>query len=108
MIQLADIFVPHKPHHRWNILLGLIAFTVGFYLIIFFIELFWCSPPSKIWNPDIPGKCIDNSTIYIATSIINVFDDFAIFALPVVWTSKLHIPSNQKLKVIAVFAVGLL
>lgn len=108
MFQLADIFVPYKPHKRWNTLLGLIAFTVGFYVVIFFIAIFLCRPLSKIWNPDIPGTCIDKSTVYVATSVVNVFDDFAIFALPVVWTSKLQISSSQKVKVMAVFAIGLL
>ena len=61
-----------------------------------------------MWNPDIPGHCIESRSIWIISGVVNVLSDFSILILPfpIIW--RLQIPKSKKLGIVAVFGVGLL
>lgn len=67
-----------------------------------------CIPQAKIWNPLLPGKCIDRKKLDTANAGINVLSTLFILCLPqgVIWS--LQMTKKMKMKVSAVFAVGLL
>ena len=42
-----------------------------FYAIAVFLAIFACRPRKKIWNPDLPGKCLDSKSLYITSASFN-------------------------------------
>lgn len=42
-----------------------------FYSIAVFLAIFACRPRKKIWNPDLPGKCLDSKSLYITSASFN-------------------------------------
>lgn len=51
------------------------------------ISVVVCIPFTKVWNPEVAGRCINANAFYIATSTLNMVFDLAIFILPIpiVW-----------------------
>lgn len=93
---------------RFWAIMGFIGFNLIFFTILMFLEIFQCVPRPKIWNPMLPGQCIDINSTFVATGVINVIDDFAILILPIAWILKLQTTTKKKLSISAVFLVGLL
>lgn len=108
LLQLLQIFVPHKREYRWYALMTLIGANAVFFTILMFLEIFECVPREKIWRPTLPGKCLNIEKTFVATGVINVCDDFTILVLPLTWVWKLHVPTKRKVGISCVFAAGLL
>lgn len=108
LLQLLEIFVTQKRNFRWYALLSLIGANVVFFTILFFMEIFQCIPRVKIWDPTVPGTCIDIQNTFVATGVINVCDDFIILILPVYWVWLLKISTKRKAGISLIFAAGLL
>ena len=87
---------------------GLSIIFALFYFPIQFIEIFLCNPREAIWNPLVPGKCMNNSAINITTGVFNTFTDWILLFMPqhVIW--KLNLPPQRRLAIASVFLVGLL
>ncbi len=79
-----------------------------FYLADLFVEIFQCVPRSKIFNPAIPGHCVNINDAVIVTACINITSDILIFVLPMLKIWRLQMPSRKKVGVSAVFALGFL
>ncbi|SLM40448.1 hypothetical protein LPUS_11260 [Lasallia pustulata] len=77
-----------------------------FYLVTTFLLIFLCKPREKLWNPMLPGHCINLDAIYQITGIFNVVSDFTIMLLPVPPLWKLQLPLKRKCGVVAIFATG--
>ena len=71
-------------------------------------EIFECTPREKIWNPSLPGTCINIQLSFVITAVINIVSDVTILLLPLAWIWQLQMPVTRKLGVSAVFATGLL
>jgi hypothetical protein len=110
LLQLMDIFVPPlvPRNTRWYSLAILVAANTVFFVTLGFLEIFQCVPRAKIWNPRLPGRCIDINKTFVATGVINVIDDFIILVFPLVWTWKLQLRTKQKIGVCMIFATGFL
>ncbi|RYC64117.1 hypothetical protein CHU98_g2087 [Xylaria longipes] len=67
-----------------------------------------CSPHEKIWHPTIPGRCFNTKAFFISNAALNLASDIIILALPqrVIWTLKM--PTQKKIGVSVVFAVGVI
>ena len=108
LLQLIQIFVIGRKVFRWYLFYVLIGLNAFFFTIHFFLTIFQCIPRQKIWNPTMAGSCIDAERSFIASSVINVFDDFLILGLPLVFTWKLQTPVHKKVRISVIFASGLL
>lgn len=67
-----------------------------------------CIPRSKLWDPNLPGRCLNPFAIYYSSGIYNILVDSVLFILPQysIWT--LRMPVGRKAKVSAAFAMALL
>ncbi|KAK1141820.1 hypothetical protein N8T08_008485 [Aspergillus melleus] len=67
-----------------------------------------CIPFRKLWDPAIPGGCIDLPKFYYGLQIPNIVTDAIILAMPmkVVW--NLHVPKTQKVALSGIFLLGFL
>ncbi|EXV01936.1 hypothetical protein X797_004769 [Metarhizium robertsii] len=108
-IQLKRIFSPRRSSGgavRWA-LNGLIAATIMYYIACFFTFTFQCIPRDKIWNPEVAGKCIDNSAGVLSAGLINLLLDLGILVVPVWAIWHLQMPLKRKIGAMSVFAVGI-
>ena len=79
------------------------------YTISTFLTIFACSPREASWNPLITDyRCLSNNTSAMVSLIFNVVSDITILTLPVRAVSRLRIPIRNKVKIVLLFAIGLL
>ena len=104
---IARIF---SPHRKAVLLARVIIVLMGFYYISsFFIKVFRCTPIHKSWNITTPGKCITTeSSIFLADCIISLVTDLSILVLPMPLVWGLKISRKRKLRIMVVFAGGIL
>jgi len=104
---IARIFAPHrKVVLLARIIIGLMLL---YYLPSFFIKVFRCIPIHKTWDIKARGKCITTeSAIFLADCIVSLITDLAILIIPMPLVWKLQAPRRRKLRIMAVFAGGIL
>lgn len=87
-----------------------IAAILIFYLIMTAFNIFLCRPREKFWDPLLTttGSCYNFDASMQATGLFNIISDFAILLLPIWPIWKLQVPLKKKLKILAVFATGVL
>lgn len=107
MRQIEAIFLQHRyksiSHTLLKTLIWANLFFYGGWMLSFILA---CIPREKIWNPEIPGRCIDNDAALIASSAINILSDVTILLLPLAAIRHLQVTQKSKLKAAAIFAVG--
>lgn len=86
----------------------LIVVNTIFYVVSFFVAIFLCHPREKIWNPVMPGTCIDNKTLYIFSAGFNVVSDIAMLSVPIYLIWALQMSIKRKIGVSAIFGTGTL
>lgn len=79
-----------------------------FYVITFFVDLFRCTPVEAEWNPSVKGKCFSYAAFPWATGIFNFISDFYILALPMPIIFGMLMPLARRLRIAAIFGLGLL
>ena len=109
LLQIQRIFVPPKQRNfmfytSWIlIILNIIVYTCTFFAFVFA-----CMPQEKIWNPTVPGRCLDAGASVIVTSIINLISDASILVLPIKAIWALNMGLKKRLGVAAMFTTDLL
>lgn len=87
----------------------IILATGTFYTISTFLTIFACSPREAFWNPLITnGKCLNNDLSTLITCLFNIVSDILILILPARAVWKLRINTKNKIKIVLLFAIGLL
>ena len=104
-LQFIQIFGLNRNKKFWFlqvfILVNLLYFTATV-----FITTFQCTPRAKIWNPTIPGTCLNYQAFLLVTGIFNVITDALLLVLPIVSIWNLQMSKKRKLGISAVFVVG--
>lgn len=67
-----------------------------------------CSPVSAFWDPEVPGKCLNQLAIWYVMASINLVSDFVIFSMPLPVIKNLQLPKKQKIMLMGVFCLGFL
>ncbi|MCJ1458495.1 hypothetical protein MMC28_008868, partial [Mycoblastus sanguinarius] len=88
LLQYIRIFVPTRRSAMFYSINVLIWTNCLFYIADTLVEIFQCVPRTKIWDPTIPGHCVNVNIAFITTA-------------------ALHMPTRRKLGISAVFAAGL-
>ena len=108
LLQYMRIFVPTRRGMIYVAIHVLIWSNVVMYLFLVFWLTFACIPREKIWNPAVPGKCLNPKANSVFSASWNMVSDFTILFLPIYSIWKLQMPVKRKAGVSAVFVVGLL
>ena len=84
----------------------LIWCCVAWFIAIFLLDIFQCSPVQRQWNRALPGTCINDRLSFVANGIFNIVIDFAtlLLPMPVIW--KLHRSWQDRIALMAIFALG--
>ncbi|KAH8586136.1 hypothetical protein B0O99DRAFT_748537 [Bisporella sp. PMI_857] len=85
-----------------------IVLVSGFGIATSIVSMTLCIPFTKLWNPHVPGHCVNIKAYYIAVPALNMIFDIAIFILPIPLLWALKLPRRQRISLVAVFAVGLI
>jgi hypothetical protein len=67
---------------------------------------FLCTPVSKLWKPQLAGKCMDPRTYWLSAAGINIGIDFAVLILPLPAITQLRLPRKQKICMVLMFLLG--
>ncbi|KAK7178364.1 hypothetical protein PSPO01_15586 [Paraphaeosphaeria sporulosa] len=100
---LIRIFAPYRK--RIYFIYVLAAVLIIYYTVAWFLKIFVCWPISAYWMGQ-SEKCLDQSALITADSIINTVTDAIILVLPLPLTWSLQIPRNKKMRVGGMLAVG--
>ncbi|PYI07202.1 hypothetical protein BO78DRAFT_396505 [Aspergillus sclerotiicarbonarius CBS 121057] len=102
---LARIFIL-RPSQIISVRIVL-AITVIYYIIIFFVKVFICTPVSVFWlSPTLEAKCLSKSAILLADAVMSVVTDLAILLLPLLLMWPLRLSMLKKCKVALMLGAG--
>lgn len=88
-------------------LITLMVIILGFYISNTLLNIFKCSPRSKIWNSTISGKCVDRVMLANISGGFNLASNFSILLLPVHAVSRLQMSTSKRIIVILGVTFGL-
>jgi hypothetical protein len=100
---IARIFSPYKKRMQGIYALG--GLLVIYYIISLVLKVRICWPISAYWQGD-QSKCLNQSAVITADSIISTVTDAIILLLPLPLTWSLQLPTRKKLRVGGMLAVG--
>ncbi|PYH49438.1 uncharacterized protein BP01DRAFT_388473 [Aspergillus saccharolyticus JOP 1030-1] len=84
-----------------------LAVTVTYYTIIFFIKVFICLPVSYFWTHyDQEDQCLDKAAVILADAVMSIATDLAIILLPAFLTISLNLSHIKKIKVSLMMGCG--
>ncbi|KAF2004708.1 hypothetical protein P154DRAFT_571915 [Amniculicola lignicola CBS 123094] len=106
LLQIKRIFAAHHKNFNYWAVQTLIAINFLVYMTLALSFIFACWPRKKIWNPSVPGTCVDRRILLPTTSTINILSDASILLLPTLSIAKLDLPIRQRLAAGAIFATG--
>ena len=106
LLSLLKLFAPIHQGWTYWLCISTIVFVALFYTAVIFIVVFACWPREKIWDPLVPGKCLNATDVLITTSAINAATDFVILFLPIVSVWRLQMSKHKKWGVSMIFACG--
>lgn len=92
---------------RWLCYAGAFVCT-ALYVAQFFHNIFICIPIQKDYNPKLLGHCLPSRVGGSVTAIFNVITDLYILILPLPFVWSLHMKLGPKLRLTALFGLGLL
>ena len=93
----------------WYSVRIIISVTAVYYVISTSLTIWACSPRDAFWNPLITdARCLDNNTVVLVTCLFNIVSDIIILVLPARAVWKLRMPTKNKIKIVCLFAIGLL
>jgi hypothetical protein len=103
----ATLTIDHYP--RLSIyIMHFVAFAFGMTCI--FVTLFQCHPISKMWegpeDNNVPGRCLNMNDFNYFNSSFMLATDLILYAMPLVFTWKLHVSRPQRIAVNLLFALG--
>ena len=106
LLQYLRIFIPNRGK-TYYLVHWFIWTNNVFFLLQFVLVMFQCIPRRKIWEPFLPGHCIDWRLDLIITSVFNLISDLIVLLLPFVWIWRLHMSWRRKIGVSAIFMIGI-
>ena len=107
-LQFIRIFIPNHRSTSFYLVQVLLWGNILVFSVFLLIRIFECAPISKIWEPIIPGTCISHSFVWVCITCICLVSDVLIMVLPITWVYHLQMPSQRKIIISAVFAIGTL
>lgn len=88
----------------------LIAVSVVWWIMLFFMGVARCSPVSAAWSPSLPpgAHCMSLETIFLAFEIVNCLTEIAMIIVPLYAVRQLQISRRLKTSISFIFAAGFL
>ncbi|KAI1120090.1 hypothetical protein F5Y10DRAFT_283567 [Nemania abortiva] len=107
LFQIKRIFAPGSRDAMYWVTVTSIVANIILYTGLSFSYVFQCLPRERIWNPDVPGRCVSTASLNLVSGIMNVLSDIEALLLPAWAIWHLRMPIQRKLAAYAVFGIGL-
>ncbi|OGM43971.1 hypothetical protein ABOM_007989 [Aspergillus bombycis] len=75
---------------------------------VYIVGAMTCIPFRKLWDPTVPGRCINLPQFYYGLQIPNILTDAIILVMPIRLVWNLQIPKTQKILLSGIFLLGFL
>ncbi|KAI1271898.1 hypothetical protein F5Y07DRAFT_325795 [Xylaria sp. FL0933] len=98
------IFSANRTFVYWTY--GVATVTMLWFISMFVERLLVCNPPAKLWDPTIPGFCVNSQIVVAAGESVNSLLDFIMIGMAIYVVGKLKISTSQKLQLSLIFAIG--
>lgn len=98
------VFSVSRTCTHWIYFLGTIQ--VLWCLAMVFVRCFMCTPVHKVWEPTVPGTCINSQVLLAAGEVVNSVIDFAMVGLAIHMARTLLLSTKMKWKLSLLFALG--
>lgn len=85
-----------------------IGFVVVSYAAILLATIFECTPIQKSWYPATAGHCFTPKILPYTSGAVNVVTDIYVLILPVPALLHLKLGTSRKIRVMAIFGLGIL
>jgi hypothetical protein len=103
----ATLTIDRFPRLSINVM-HFIAFAFGISCIL--VTLFQCHPTRMMWDgpadKDVPGHCVNMNDFNYFNSSFMLATDLVLYAMPLVFTWKIHVSRPQRIGVNFLFALG--
>ena len=106
MLLILRVFCSVKHDLPYYLVIGLIVVNSAIYFCYFIVPIVLCRPRSKIWTPQLPGRCADISKLYIASAVFNLVSDIAMLSVPIYLVWRLQMSVRRKIGISAIFCFG--
>lgn len=93
-------------YHWWISVMQVLSIIFGLSGVIGVI--FQCVPITSAWVPSIAGQCLNKAAFWYSNGAIMIVFDTIMYIMPMIFTWSLQLPSNQKVGLRLVFALGFL
>ena len=107
LLQIGNIFAPSRTRLYW-VICGLATLTVMYYFATMVARILACIPREKIWNPSVPGVCINSAAAIVASAALNTISDIVLLILPLRSIWRLQMRLQRKMQLSTLFATALL
>ncbi|KAI0169853.1 hypothetical protein GGR52DRAFT_551825 [Hypoxylon sp. FL1284] len=107
--QIETIFFSH--HQRTltsRVIRAFIWTNFLLYAALFLAFILACVPREKLWKPYIEGHCINIPWAMVTSGFINLLSDIIIILAPIGKVWRLQMKLENRIRVAAVFAIGIL
>lgn len=84
----------------------MIVFNILWFIPALLVEIFTCSPISRLWDLSIPGTCVWYSTFWLVLGLVELIADIILFVLPLREIVKLQLSRRNKLMLSLLFGLG--
>ncbi|KAF2234879.1 hypothetical protein EV356DRAFT_138390 [Viridothelium virens] len=108
--KLSLLFLYNRVFSRFT-WLKFVTWTLGVLIMMWlvaveFVLIFQCSPLRRAWDEKVPGKCLNQKSLFIAQSVPTITFDVSVLsiAIPLVW--MIQLPRSSKIALIGVFGMG--
>lgn len=85
---------------------GIAATYICWFLAMLFIRWFMCTPVAKVWDPSMPGHCINSNELMAVGEALNSVLDFVMIGLAVWIIQSLQVSAKNRWKLSFLFAMG--
>ncbi|KAM5357089.1 hypothetical protein ACJZ2D_016625 [Fusarium nematophilum] len=108
-LSYLSLYLRIAPHKTYRLALYVsMALVFAFGISTSLVSMLLCLPFEKLWQPDIPGQCIDINAFYMFNTTTNIVFDIAIYIMPIQILWHLNLPKRQRMGLVLVFALGFL
>ncbi|KAI0413624.1 hypothetical protein F5X98DRAFT_351347 [Xylaria grammica] len=98
------IFSANRTFVLWTY--GVATVTMLWFISMFIERLLVCNPPAKLWNPDLPGYCVNSQIVIAAAESVNSLLDFVMIGMAIYVVRQLKISASQQLQLSLIFTIG--
>lgn len=92
---------------RWAMMFDVVAIICP-NLGVLFTAIFICRPIERSWDLSVNGECGSPALAAYTSGVSNVVEDLFLLLLPLSYLSEMNMWINWKLRVMAVFGLGIL